>query len=772
MSQSKPKFAEIDFSDRRAPLPITNLPVTALSDDTDPTREIRTLIEQLQQTARDARAQARASEDERNEMATQLETARRQNEELRAHFVEITSLIRERDAALQEVERHARAVTEAQTRIASAERTGQELRRQCDEAARQRDDLARQRDDLNRRIDAVTHASQETNRCFNEAQRQIFSIRQARDTAQAQNTELLQKLSRAEDTVADLQYLVEEMEKKIARAQEAEAKLGVITTERNEAVEKLQSVSAELDQAMASLAEISTTHASAMQAGAGHETALAEAHEQLQSVISERDLLASQVEGYVQEIDSLRTRPDGSAVEALRHELQGEISALQHECATSELRVQVLSREVIDLRNQLQDRSEHITSLQRTAGDSSENLSRLRTQFDSLLCERDVAQRMRDEAALSLASAQKQIDKIIRDRDLTRQQSTESVLALEAQVEALRAQLQAVESAAGYEGGAGNADISEMARLLDMRDQDRRDLADRLEQQRTETIDLATQLRAAQEQIKILGSQLAEARLQAKQGGRWGAAVPRQSQTPVIPTLQPESFATTETHDGIRAMRRCYQAYLKTPAESNHLAELHAQAEQFSERAREAGLIALHRLSAAFAGLASDLHEYPEQVNPATLRTVGQTIEFLTTLLKVKDLSQAKDPAKALVFAVDDDEDNCDCIRMAMETAMMQTRSAQDPIKALCELADTPCDLIFLDVSLPGMNGFELCAEIRQLALHATTPIIFLSGLSSAENRMHSSLSGGNEFISKPFLLCELTLKALTLILKAQLHLA
>ena len=49
-----------DREQRRVPLPITNLPVTAISEDMDPTAEIRTLIEQLQQTARDARGQIRA----------------------------------------------------------------------------------------------------------------------------------------------------------------------------------------------------------------------------------------------------------------------------------------------------------------------------------------------------------------------------------------------------------------------------------------------------------------------------------------------------------------------------------------------------------------------------------------------------------------------------------------------------------------------------------------------------------------------------------------
>jgi DNA-binding response OmpR family regulator len=58
------------------------------------------------------------------------------------------------------------------------------------------------------------------------------------------------------------------------------------------------------------------------------------------------------------------------------------------------------------------------------------------------------------------------------------------------------------------------------------------------------------------------------------------------------------------------------------------------------------------------------------------------------------------------------------------------------------------------------------------MALHANTPVIFLSGLTTAENRVQSSLSGGNEFVGKPFMLSELTVKAMMLMMKSQLHLA
>jgi DNA-binding response OmpR family regulator len=73
---------------------------------------------------------------------------------------------------------------------------------------------------------------------------------------------------------------------------------------------------------------------------------------------------------------------------------------------------------------------------------------------------------------------------------------------------------------------------------------------------------------------------------------------------------------------------------------------------------------------------------------------------------------------------------------------------------------------------MPGMDGFELCKQTRALAIHEKTPVVFLTGLATLENRVQSSLSGGNDFIAKPFNLHELSVKAITLLLKAQLNLA
>jgi DNA-binding response OmpR family regulator len=70
---------------------------------------------------------------------------------------------------------------------------------------------------------------------------------------------------------------------------------------------------------------------------------------------------------------------------------------------------------------------------------------------------------------------------------------------------------------------------------------------------------------------------------------------------------------------------------------------------------------------------------------------------------------------------------------------------------------------------MPNMSGFELCAKIRTLPQYAKTPVVFVTGLNDLENRANSSMSGGNDFIAKPFLFIELTVKALVHVLRSRM---
>ena len=770
--------------ERRSPLPITNLPVNSLTEENDPTLEIRTLIEQLQETARDARGQVRAIEQERDAFALQLTRAEHKIEalqqterELRAHFVEITTLIEERDVAIEEADRRGLALAEAMCK-------NEATVRERNDAQRQRDDAVRQRDEAVRKSETHNRTSDEQARMFTETQKQILAIRQARDTVHGQVLELNKKLGATEDQLAETEYerdAAQSAAKQNANvAAEFRRQLDAITNDRDATAKQVEELTSDLDVQRKKFLDLAEQKSAEVQVGTEHTAALAEARSQVASLTQERDGARERAQEQSRELEEQRTQ-----FQAYRDETEKSsgsvLTEAREKLTTLEVQNREARHEVNNLRQQLEAFREQLSSLQNEAQAAANRGDSTQAELASLLSDRDAA-------LTSLTAAQKQIDHIIRDRDQVRHLSTENTLEMEARIKTLQTDLASLEEAAGQ--------ATESKQQLT-------ELNKRFERQRVDTIDLAAQLQSAQREIRELSANLAEARLQVK----FASAATRAAQdgktrsdfAPLLTqpgTIEPleivpetleepapirsaplalgieEPLTEKEAKSSLGAMRHCFQSFTKTPTDLSLLNELHCHVQGFSERARVSGLVALHRLSTAFAHLTHGLYETPEQVNPSTLRTVHQTIEFLALLMREKNLAQVKDPAKALIYAVDDDLGNCESIALAMEESGMRTAYSQEPAVSLAELASARYDLIFLDVNLPGMDGFELCKQIRLLAIHEKTPVVFLTGLATLENRVQSSLCGGNDFIAKPFNLHELSVKAITLLLKAQLQIA
>ena len=758
---------------RRSPAPITNLPVSAINEEVDPTTEIQNLIEQLQQTARDARGQLRAVEKEKDELAAELEESLRQIDRLQANeqytrsqFVEVTTHIRERDLAREELEHHQQMAGEAKKQV-------DEMAKERNDAQRQRDEAARQRDEAIKKSDALKRAADESLARIGEAQKQVEAIRQARDAAHALNQELTDKLSHAEDQIAELGYVRDAAQKAAKQAcaelSQYRRQLDAVTSDRDATAKQVEMLTQELDTQRDRLIEISQKKSKASDTDHEAAAALSETRLQVASVTQERDIARLRAQEQAKELEEIRQQFQTLRDDAQQLSIE-ELAEAREKLAALEGQHRESRHEAANLRQKVQALTGQHATLQALSEEAAAKSVAMEVLCEGVNMERDAA-------LASLTAARKQIEITTADRDTARAQAAEQVSAMESDMTVLRARLRALQ------------EIEETAKQST---ESARETNARFEAQRHESIDLATQLGIAQREIRELSASLAEARLQAKFAN--AAAKAAKNSAPKMkelaeamlnqpveepqPALSPEvpapgtvqTLTDKEIKSALAAMRNCFQSFTKNPADLSLLNELFCHVHAFSERTRVSGLTAVHRLCAAFSDFAHGLYENPEQVNPSTLRTLNQTIEFLAALLKEKNLAQLKDPAKALIYAVDDDHDNCESIRMAMETTMMRTSYSQDPGTALGELASNHYDLIFLDVNLPGMDGFELCSHIRELAIHEKTPIVFLTGVATMENRAQSSLSGGNDFIGKPYSLNELSVKALTHILRSQMQ--
>lgn len=102
------------------------------------------------------------------------------------------------------------------------------------------------------------------------------------------------------------------------------------------------------------------------------------------------------------------------------------------------------------------------------------------------------------------------------------------------------------------------------------------------------------------------------------------------------------------------------------------------------------------------------------------------------------------------VFAVDDDPMILDVIRAILEPdcQIKLFASAED---CLAQLESETPDLFLLDISLPGLDGYSLCRQIKDDTRRHRIPVIFVSSHDTIEERIKGYDAGGEDFIVKPF---------------------
>ena len=221
------------------------------------------------------------------------------------------------------------------------------------------------------------------------------------------------------------------------------------------------------------------------------------------------------------------------------------------------------------------------------------------------------------------------------------------------------------------------------------------------------------------------------------------------------------------------SLRTVLQAFVKADNEMARLKqvyELYRQVHALNGNAGLAGLAHIAHMSSAFEALLKEVYEKPKNINASSTRTIAAAVDFLGFLFEKGTMPGRQDIPVSKILVVDDEAISRRAIVYALEKAKLKSVNVEDPQEALQLLQDNEYDLIFLDVDMPNMNGFELCAKLRGMSSHRKTPVVFVTSLNDFDNRTSSTMAGGNDFIAKPFLFIELTVKALIHVLRAKLQ--
>jgi two-component system sensor histidine kinase/response regulator len=103
------------------------------------------------------------------------------------------------------------------------------------------------------------------------------------------------------------------------------------------------------------------------------------------------------------------------------------------------------------------------------------------------------------------------------------------------------------------------------------------------------------------------------------------------------------------------------------------------------------------------------------------------------------------------ILVVDDTPDNLRLLSAILTQHNYEVRKALSGSQAIASVnADAP-DLILLDIKMPGMDGFEICTTLKQDPLCERIPVIFISALDDALDKVKAFSVGGADYITKPF---------------------
>jgi CheY-like chemotaxis protein len=249
---------------------------------------------------------------------------------------------------------------------------------------------------------------------------------------------------------------------------------------------------------------------------------------------------------------------------------------------------------------------------------------------------------------------------------------------------------------------------------------------------------------------------------------------PSAGESPALLPPNPQEYAKAFAVHGAEHLREMQEQTsalrdAKNAAERQEkLGELYVGLNVVRSEAARAGLKTICELASALGKLLSKLLDKPSLYTTSVLESASAAIGLLQELARGGvETDVARPPIRVLV--VDDEPLARRAITNALQLAFGKPDSAENGESAVALAQSKVFDVIFLDILMPEMDGFETCSKIRETKLNGTTPIIFVTGQKDTQSREKSAECGGNGFISKPVLPAEIFLTALTYTLRTRM---
>ena len=114
------------------------------------------------------------------------------------------------------------------------------------------------------------------------------------------------------------------------------------------------------------------------------------------------------------------------------------------------------------------------------------------------------------------------------------------------------------------------------------------------------------------------------------------------------------------------------------------------------------------------------------------------------------------------ILVVDDTPANLELLAEMLKTYGYKVRPVTGGVRALQAARSVPPDLILLDINMPDMNGYEVCQHLKADENLKGVPVIFISALGEAADKVTAFQCGGVDYITKPFWVDEVLARVTT----------
>jgi DNA-binding response OmpR family regulator len=105
----------------------------------------------------------------------------------------------------------------------------------------------------------------------------------------------------------------------------------------------------------------------------------------------------------------------------------------------------------------------------------------------------------------------------------------------------------------------------------------------------------------------------------------------------------------------------------------------------------------------------------------------------------------------ATILIVDDEWMNREILQAHLENAGYNVLTANNGTKALEMVSEQSVDLIMLDVRMPGISGYEVCARLKADETARIIPVLLMTGLDGDDSKQEAIQAGVDDFLMKPF---------------------